>query len=74
MTWQVLPIIVDPNQTYDFTWDSDAGQVIQALTTYAACLVGCCPHPLVLYCLSCFTKQSQCAIVMSADDMLFCRA
>lgn len=46
MTWQVLPMLVDPEQTYDFTWDSDAGQVIQALTTYAACLV-CLPPALV---------------------------
>ncbi|KAL3154642.1 hypothetical protein ABBQ32_014089 [Trebouxia sp. C0010 RCD-2024] len=38
MTWEVLPMLVDPEQTYDFTWDSDAGQVLQALTTYAACL------------------------------------
>lgn len=39
VTWQVLPMVVDPDQSYDFTWDSDAGQVIQALTTYATCLV-----------------------------------
>ena len=40
VTWQVLPVLIDLNQTYDFTWDSDAGQVIQALTAYATCLVG----------------------------------
>lgn len=46
MTWEVLPMLVDPEQTYDFTWDSDAGQVLQALTTYAACLV-CLPLALL---------------------------
>lgn len=43
VTWEVLPTLVDPEQTYDFTWDSDAGHVIQALTAYATCLVGLCP-------------------------------
>ena len=40
MTWQVLPMIIDTVQTYDYTWDSDGGEVIKALTTYATCLVG----------------------------------
>ena len=39
MTWEVLPVLVDPDQSFDFTWDSDAGQVIQALTSFATCLV-----------------------------------
>lgn len=37
LTWQVLPLAIDPDQNYDFTWDSDGGQVIQALTAYASC-------------------------------------
>ena len=40
MTWEVLPMVIDTHQLYDFTWDSDGGQVLQALTTYASCLVG----------------------------------
>ena len=43
MTWEVLPILIDTLQTYDFTWDSDTGQVIQALTTYASCQVTVVP-------------------------------
>lgn len=37
MTWEVLPMTIDPGQTFDFTWNSDGGQVIQALTAYASC-------------------------------------
>ncbi len=39
MTWEVLPMLIDTTQDYDFTWSSDGGQVIQALTNYATCLV-----------------------------------
>lgn len=38
MTWEVLPMIIDRMQEYDFAWSSDGGQVIQALTNYGTCL------------------------------------
>ena len=36
-------MIIDTTQDYDFTWSSDGGQVMQALTNYAACLVHMAP-------------------------------
>lgn len=53
VTWEVLPMIIDTTQDYDFTWSSDGGQVIQALTNYATCLVQLTP---ILHVLPAFTE------------------
>ncbi len=64
MTWEVLPMLIDTTQDYDFTWSSDGGQVIQALTNYATCLVQMTP---TLHLLPAFTQWCTAYQKVAAD-------
>lgn len=57
-------MIVDTTQDYDFTWSSDGGQVIQALTNYATCLVHMTP---TLHLLPAFTQWCTAYQKVAAD-------
>lgn len=49
LAWEELPMIVDPSQDWDYTWNSDGGEVIGALAHAAYCMVS---HNMSLPCVA----------------------